>query len=333
MNRTDRLLGIVLELQRRRWVRAEDLAAKFETSKRTIYRDMQALGETGVPLLAEAGRGYSLVEGYFLPPLSFTADEATMLLLGGDFIARHFDAQYRAAANTAIAKLEAVLAEKLRAETDYLRKNICFVTPETLGRAHSAELLALLRRAIIERRTVRFRYHTRSARDKATAQKTREVDPYGLLHYDEAWYLIGYCHLRRDFRNFRLERMSELALLEGVFARRPDFVMEQPPDDQPRIVARVWFDEEAAPWVREGRSYAVEKIEDCADGVLVTYRVYNIVETLPWILRWGGHARVLEPDALRERVAEEARRMLENNSAQPNAADITLSQAAGKLSG
>ncbi|MFL5694281.1 MAG: helix-turn-helix transcriptional regulator, partial [Ktedonobacteraceae bacterium] len=101
MNRTDRLLAIVLELQGKGRQRAEDLAATFETSKRTIYRDIQALGEAGVPLISIPGRGYSLMKGYFLPPLSFSSDEATMLLLGSDFMAQNFDAQYRQAAQAA----------------------------------------------------------------------------------------------------------------------------------------------------------------------------------------------------------------------------------------
>lgn len=81
MNRTDRLLAIVLELQGKGRQRAEDLAATFETSKRTIYRDIQALGQAGVPLISVPGHGYSLMKGYFLPPLSFTTDEATMLVI------------------------------------------------------------------------------------------------------------------------------------------------------------------------------------------------------------------------------------------------------------
>ena len=110
MNRTDRLLGVLLELQRCKRVRAEDLAALFETSKRTIYRDIQALCETGVPIIAQAGQGYSLVEGYFLPPLSFSVAEATMLILGSALAAHSFDAQYREAAHCASRKIEAVLS-------------------------------------------------------------------------------------------------------------------------------------------------------------------------------------------------------------------------------
>src|SRR5215211_791504 len=111
MNRTDRLLSIVLELQARGTCRAEDLAAIFEVSKRTIYRDLEVLSEAGVPLIATPGQGYALMEGYFLPPLSFTADEATVLLLGADVMRRSFDAEYRAAAEWAVRKIEGILPD------------------------------------------------------------------------------------------------------------------------------------------------------------------------------------------------------------------------------
>src|SRR5437899_8757308 len=127
MNRTDRLLAIILELQGKGRQRAEDLAETFETSKRTIYRDIQALGEAGVPVLSVPGRGYSLMKGYFLPPLSFTTDEATMLLLGSDFMAQNFDAQYRTAAQSASRKIEGILHEKLSEEVHYLQDSIRIV--------------------------------------------------------------------------------------------------------------------------------------------------------------------------------------------------------------
>src|SRR6266849_1357151 len=91
MNRTDRLLAIVLELQRKGQQRAEDLAVTFEVSKRTLYRDMQALSEAGVPIIAIQKKGYSLAHGYFLPPLRFTTEEALILALGSDFMGHNFD--------------------------------------------------------------------------------------------------------------------------------------------------------------------------------------------------------------------------------------------------
>src|ERR1700686_4268255 len=123
MNKTDRLLAIVLELQGKKRQRAEDLAATFETSKRTIYRDIEALCEAGVPIGSIPGQGYSLMQGYFLPPLSFSTEEATMLLLGSDFMAQNFDAQYRAAAQSASRKIEGVLPGRLRGDVRYLQQS------------------------------------------------------------------------------------------------------------------------------------------------------------------------------------------------------------------
>lgn len=314
MNRMDRLLGIVLELQRRGTVRAEDLAAKFETSKRTIYRDVQALCETGVPVMSQAGVGYGLVEGYFLPPLSFTSDEAAMLMLGGEFMAQNFDAQYRERAQNAVNKIETVIPDRVRAEVAELRASIHFVTPETLSGETAAELLLPLRRAIIERRSVRFRYHTKFAGDDMSAERVREADPYALLRYGESWYLIAYCHWRQDIRNFRMERVSELEVLDTTFEKLPGFKLEPPVEDQRRLTVRVWFDTEVAPWVKESRSYYIDSIEEFPDGLLVTSRVRYEREAVQWILSWGGNARVLEPESLKRRVAEEARKIFEKNS-------------------
>src|SRR5215207_9668113 len=114
MNRTDRLMGIVLELQARGELRAEDLARTFEVSVRTVYRDMEALCETGVPVVATPGKGYRLMEGYFLPPLSFTPAEAALLLLGGEFIRDRVDPELRRAADDALLKLAGVLPAEWR---------------------------------------------------------------------------------------------------------------------------------------------------------------------------------------------------------------------------
>jgi predicted DNA-binding transcriptional regulator YafY len=314
MNRTDRLLAIVLELQRKGSRRAEDLAATFETSKRTIYRDIQALCESGVPVIAQAGVGYSLVEGYFLPPISFSADEATMLLLGGDFVAQNFDAQYRDAAKSAGHKIEAVLSERPRAEVEYLRNSIAFVAPETLAAGESASFLPQLRRAIIERRRVRFHYHTRFSQDGSDARNTREADPYAILHYGDAWYLIGHCHLRRDIRNFRLDRLSDLRLLDLNFERPLTFKLEPPVDDQRHLKVIALFNPEAAPWVRESRSYYIESMEEVLDGLLVTMRVRVENEIFQWLFSWGSQVRVLEPESLRTRLMTEAGKILENYS-------------------
>lgn len=156
MNRTDRLLAIVLELQAKGWQRAEDLAKTFEISKRTVYRDMLALAESGVPVVSSPGQGYSLMEGYFLPPLSFSTDEAVTLLLGADYMAQNFDAEYRTAARSTISKIEVVLSHRLRDDVSDLKRRLRFISVLSLSRQEPPELLAQIRRAIVQRRTIRF---------------------------------------------------------------------------------------------------------------------------------------------------------------------------------
>ncbi|MGH2496593.1 MAG: helix-turn-helix transcriptional regulator [Ktedonobacteraceae bacterium] len=317
MNRTDRLLAIVLELQGKGRQRAEDLAATFETSKRTIYRDVLALGEAGVPIVSIPGQGYSLMKGYFLPPLSFSTDEATMLLLGSDLMAQSFDAQYRAAAQSASRKIEGVLPDKLRDEVHYLQNSIIFVAgaPATPESKHRILLLQQLRRAIIQHSTVRFCYHTPHAREGRGEQTTREADPYGLVHFPSGWLLVAYCHLRQDIRNFRLDRIDGLELLSQTFQRPAGYTMRPDPERQREarsMTVRVLFDSEIARWVQEGRSYYVTHEEETPDGLLVTLQIRQESEILHWLLSWGQHARILEPESLRQRVADEAAGMLRN---------------------
>ncbi len=301
-----------MELQRRKRVRAEDLAALFETSKRTIYRDIQALCETGVPIIAQAGQGYSLVEGYFLPPLSFSVAEATMLVLGSALAAQSFDAQYRAAADSANRKIEAVLPASQRDEVHYLQDSIALVAPERVGQGIAKDLLSQLRRAIIERKTVQFHYHTRYPQNGTTARNRREADPYGLMHYNGAWYLMSYCHLRRAIRNFRLDRMTDLTLLERTFQRPANFKME-PPDERARqLMVQVLFDAEAAPWVKEARGFYFTEMKDTPYGLLVTLQLHSEDEAIPWLLSWGYHVRVIEPQSIRQRVAEEAAKIVQS---------------------
>jgi predicted DNA-binding transcriptional regulator YafY len=315
MNRTDRLLAIVLELQGKRWQRAEDLARTFETSKRTIYRDIQALGQAGVPLISTPGRGYSLMEGYFLPPLSFTTDEATMLLLGSDAMTQSFDAQYRAAAQGAGRKIMGVLPERLRAEVGALRDSIHFGHEGATLRPDLAARLQQLRRAILDRVTVRFRYHTRYP-DPASPHvlRTREADPYALGYMAGAWYLSAYCHLRKDVRHFRLDRVEDLALLDRTFERPPGFrVMRRSRTEPQSFDARVLFDPSVARWVRESPSFFAIAEDDTPEGLVVTLRIRQEDEVLQWLLGWGRHVRVLEPESLRRLVRDEAEALLRHH--------------------
>ncbi len=309
MNRTDRLLAIVLELQRKGQQRAEDLAVTFEVSKRTLYRDMQALSEAGVPIIAIQKKGYSLAHGYFLPPLRFTTEEALILALGSDFMGHTFDDQYRAAAEAAYRKIDAVLPDPLRQEVSYLSTNISFFAANPLDEKQR-ENLRQLRSAMAERRTVHFHY----TKKKATSSEAtlREVDPYSLARLANDWLLMGYCHLREDLRVFRLGRIDNLKMLERQFQRPADFKPDWITASEEReVVVTALFDQEVAHWVQESRPFSVVAAEQTPEGLLLTLRVRDERDIFQWLLSWGKQVRVLSPESLRALMRQEIAHMAE----------------------
>lgn len=314
MNKTDRLLAIVLELQRNEVLRAEDLVATFETSVRTIYRDIQALSEAGVPVIGAPGQGYSLMEGYFLPPVSFTVEEAVTLLIGTDFIEHWFDAHYGSKSRTSRGKIEAILPEPIRSEASRIRKSFrLLASVEDIARIQEKAYLEAIRRAILEERKIRFRYSKRIAEADGNRQSVRTVAPYGLVLHQGSWVLIARCELRQNIRHFRLSRMSELIEQEDKFMLPADFLLDvyQPPDDRD-VRVRIWVQPDIADKVRESNNFYIETIEDHTEGLLVTLRVRQPEELLHWVLGWGGGVVVLEPESFRHRIRNELEKTLKH---------------------
>ena len=304
MNRTDRLMAILLEFQARRELRAEDLARRFEVSVRTIYRDVQALTEGGVPIAALPGTGYRLLDGYFLPPLSFTADEATALALGGAFVSDRVDPPRRRAADDALRKLDGVLPPEHQAAVARRRRELLF--PDLGGEADE-RLLTALRAAVEQRRVVRLLYHA----PRRPAAEERDVEPVSLVYVGHDWHLAAYCRLRQGPRLFRLDRIDRLEPLAerfelterhavGPHTGRPDGVPE----------ALVRFDPTVVRWVRERQPFTFLREEPGAGGPVFVYALRDERELLSWLLTWGAAAEVLGPPSLRARLLAEARAIL-----------------------
>lgn len=312
MNKTDRLLAIILELQGRDVVRAEDLANLFETSVRTIYRDIQALSEAGVPIIGAPGAGYSLMEGYFLPPISFTVEEAVTLLIGTDFIEQRFDDKYRGRAQAARRKIEAILSENVRNETSRVRKALRLLTPDQRAALSTErENFEKIRRAILDERKIKFHYSKNIETSKGNRHSDRTVAPYGLVLVEGAWMLVAYCDLRQNIRHFRLSRMSELYELEERFEFPEYFNLQEytPPDDR-GLRVRLRFDHDIADKVKESNNYFIEEMEEQPDGLVVVLRVRQLDDLRQWVLSWGAGVVVLEPESLRDQILQEAQNML-----------------------
>ena len=201
MRRADRLFQIVQHLRLRRTrTTALELARKLEVSERTIYRDVQDLGRSGVPIEGEAGVGYVL-RGFDVPPLMFTREEIEALVVGARMVEAWTTTQLSEAARLALQKIEAALPERLRAEM--VKPQIYAMDLKT--RPEVREALDAIRLAISEGRRVEFDYQKEDG-----AMSQRAVQPLGLYFWGNVWTLASWCDLRGDFRNFRLDRMTGL---------------------------------------------------------------------------------------------------------------------------
>lgn len=220
MRRADRLFDIIEFLRRKkRVVTASELAGELEVSVRTIYRDIADLQASRVPIEGEAGLGYLLRSGYELPPLMFTEDEIEALVFGARMVRAWGDAAFTRAADAAVAKIAAVLPDRLARITE---TSPLTVAPSRSRRKDAfAAHLTPIRRAIRERRKLTFAYESLS--DERT---TRTVRPLGLAFFGPFWMLAAWCELRKDFRTFRLERIGTLDAAGETFHDEPGKTME-----------------------------------------------------------------------------------------------------------
>lgn len=203
--RTLRLFSLLDHLRGRRApVSAEQLARALDVSPRTIYRDMATLQAMGAPIRGEAGIGYQMEKGYFLPPLHFDPDELDALMLGMRLVAARGEPALGEAAQRALTKIGAVLSEEKREA--YRELPLKAVSRPSEVQAQAARHLAFLRAAIRERAVLRIHY-----RDLKGRESWRDGRPLGLTVFDDVWLLTIWCERRSDFRNLRVDRVIEVS--------------------------------------------------------------------------------------------------------------------------
>jgi predicted DNA-binding transcriptional regulator YafY len=213
MRRADRLFQIIQALrQRRTAATAKTIANRLGVSERTIYRDIRDLVLAGTPIDGEAGVGYRIRPGYDLPPLMFDRDEIQALVLGARIVRQFGDPALARASESILQKVAAVLPSSL---APLLAETPLFV-PSAIGSSKSGDALALAREALVARRKLRMSYA-----NAAGAGTERTIRPLGVFFWGRTWTLAAWCELRNDFRNFRLDRVTEPAMLDERFEEEP----------------------------------------------------------------------------------------------------------------
>ena len=209
MDRAQRLNDIVHHLRRmRQAVTAKTLSETFEVTERTIYRDIQSLVSSGVPIMGEAGVGYVIDKRFHLPPIMFDADELEAIALGIGMVGNWTDEQFAAKAQSAYAKIQATLPASLIEE---LHQITTFSAPSQYKIPWEVNFTSV-RECIRQKNKVQFCYL-----DLKQNVSTRTIWPLALISFSPVWLLAGWCELRQSFRNFRLDRISEFAILESCY--------------------------------------------------------------------------------------------------------------------
>jgi predicted DNA-binding transcriptional regulator YafY len=226
MNRMDRLLGIVTLLQSKKYVPAEKIADKYNISVRTVYRDVKALVELGIPVSFEPTRGYFVVQGYFLPPVAFSSEEANALLLTESLVYGFADKSIQKHYSSALNKVKSVLRSTQKEKLDLLDNSIRMQMHPNLQL--NFDYLAQLQVAISNQTVINIDY--RNAKEESSKRK---LEPIGLIYYAFSWHLIGWCYLRNEYRDFKLQRIQHLQLTDRLFEKKDhisisDFMKQLP---------------------------------------------------------------------------------------------------------
>lgn len=312
LNRTERLFALVLLLQNRPNMTSRELAEHFEVSRRTIFRDLRALSESGVPLTYAEGGGYEILEGYQLPPLMLTAREAATLLIGTEFVKLQPDTSLQKDADQVGLKIRSVLPREVRDYIDRLQERTV-LDPywlHTLSPGDGEEgLWYELSEAVARQRSILMEYHVVS-RNELTR---RTVDPLGLVYYTDHWNLIAFDHLRKDIRNFRLDHIRSMRVLNERFEPPRGFDLAEhlkergaSPHNQ-RIVLR--FANTVYRWARRNVPAQIEEERSEGGWTEVTFYFENLDYLAHWLLRYGTQVVVIEPDALKGSLRDQAQRV------------------------
>ena len=304
MNRIDRLHAILTHLQSKKKVTAKELSERFNLSLRTVYRDIKALEESGVPIIGEAGIGYSVMEGYRLPPVMFTQEEASAILLSSKLADRFTDSSVKKHVSSALYKIKAILRGHDKDFLEQLNESIAIST-FTLGNNKNDDAAHLVQsqKALIDKRARRIEYL--SWYKECTP---RVVEPIGLYYYSTGWHLIAWCRLRNDYRDFRVDRISKLVMLDESYTHKDHLSLQQYIRSFSRMELQeyvVLFKKEIARYIADQkylRGFVSEEI--IGAEVRMTFLTAMPDYLARWLLSFTDGVTVESPDSLKEKMQE-----------------------------
>ena len=312
IKRFDRIVAILIQLQSKRIVKAQDLADRFQVSLRTIYRDIRTLEASGVPIVSEAGVGYSIMEGYRLPPVMFTKEEASSFVAAEKLMQNYTDESLGSYHESAMFKIKSVLRGSQKDWISAIESQVDIRPAQELFNKEIPNALEILFESIAEKKQVKLNYLGIQA-DKPI---DRVIEPVGLFQENNFWYVMGYCHLREDYRQFRTDRMKAIYRTGENFTREHGSLDDHRPGvrESKKTRVRILVDKNIARYLGSGRKYqgfVSQKNE--GDQVEMTFMSSDLDNNFArWYLMFADYAKILEPEYLKDRVKVLLENMAEN---------------------
>lgn len=306
MNRIDRLTAILIHLQTKKVVKAEEISDRFEISLRTVYRDVKALMEAGVPIGSEAGKGYFIVDGYHLPPVMFNQEEASAMLTAGKLVEKMTDNSIRKAYESALLKIKSVLNSSEKDHLENLQSSIAVFRLPDHQPDFPNQYMAAIQKAISKRNVLSITYFSTGKQERTI----RIVEPIGVVYYSGMWHLIAWCRLRNNYRDFRIDMIQSLTNAEEVFDHRSHYTLQEyfnsltkEHHDMTKVV--ILLDNTVTRYAKNARYYyGFVSEEEAGDKCRMTFLSGNLRSFCRWLMMFGTSVEIESPAELGETMDE-----------------------------
>ncbi len=303
VKRFDRIVAILIQLQSKRIVKAQELSDRFEVSLRTIYRDIRTLEAAGVPIASEAGIGYSIMEGYRLPPVMFTKEEAGSFVAAEKLMQNFTDKSLGGHYEAAMMKLKSVLRGSEKDWVETLENQVRIFPSQEMFNEKVPNALEVLFESMAQKTQVLLKYES----IEAEKPSDRKIEPVGIFNENNFWYIMAYCHLRKDYRQFRADRIHRISRTMDSFNLGHPSVEElrkKEPVEKTKVTILV--DKKISKFLRGSRkSYGFIEEKVLQNEVEMTFMIEDIQNHFArWYLMFGDYAKIIEPEKLKTRVFE-----------------------------
>ncbi|CAM4432311.1 Predicted DNA-binding transcriptional regulator YafY, contains an HTH and WYL domains [Pedobacter westerhofensis] len=299
--RFDRILRIFFILQSRVVITIEELETLFSISRRTIYRDLKALEGAGVPIAYEATRGYSIIDGYRIQPSRFTQEEVLSLMIAEKIMQQHETQFIKQHFEAALMKVKASF--QLHQKDDLLNwQDKLEVSGGLNADEYLPDVINLLLESIVKKKIPNLSY----VKSGDLSAVTRQIEPVGLFYESSFWYLVAFCHLRQDYRNFRLDRVKKVFITEQDFTREHLPVDKLRNDSMPSSITKITVraDQKFAHylfWERQNYGYKTEVITELGSTMYFEYGGHPTAFAR-WFMKFADVAKIIEPVFLKDEL-------------------------------